>query len=545
MAVRQLQHLIVDLVDAQRVARAPVGGERAGAEADHAELQRPRLRQGENGAADAGLLAVVGVRHVARLAREVLLAVVDAPVHHHALPAGIAVVPFGDAQLAVEIARGDDVAVDEFLRHHAEPPAVAGQRQHEEQAPVQAQAAPQHDHRQQRAEEQPDRQFEVGRERRRRDEADKEAAQRSAQREHQVEQRQVARMRLPPHQLAVADHAEDEQRGGDQRDHPRHGQAVVEDAVDAEEGDGQGGEEQRAHVVARRIEAEDEAEQVEGQRQHPQEGHRRHVLRQVAGHRQQQGRRRHRQRSPQQAVAPGRTRHVGGQGHGRFLPGRHLPPRPPGRRAAGGDEEGVAGRPQPGLTLHRQEGFHQHRVAEQRQHRGEVRQRVEAVGHDTGEGARIPGLHQRAGGRQQQVGQADRHGQHAEHAEGRIRLCRLLPGRIGRHRQGEQAQEQQRGVHQRLPPRRQRLVQPVHIQVAQQQLGLEEHQAGAPHRGGAAEPGQDHLRHHRLDLEQQEGREEDGEGEERHGGGILMEMPGKVFMMAGNKKASGTRGRGR
>src|ERR1022692_3197929 len=57
----------------------------------------------------------------------------------------------------------------------------------------------------------------------------------------------------------------------------------------------------------------------------------------------------------------------------------------------------------------------------------------------------------------------------------------------------------------------------VRVQVAQQQHHLEKQHAGGPHRGAAAEPGQDDLGYHRLHLEQQEGAHHNRQGVEEHG----------------------------
>ena len=44
-------------------------------------------------------------------------------------------------------------------------------------------------------------------------------------------------------------------------------------------------------------------------------------------------------------------------------------------------------------------------------------------------------------------------------------------------------------------------MKPVRIQVAEEQRHLDEEHAGAPHGGGAAEPGQDHFGDDGLDLD--------------------------------------------
>jgi len=75
----------------------------------------------------------------------------------------------------------------------------------------------------------------------------------------------------------------------------------------------------------------------------------------------------------------------------------------------------------------------------------------------------------------------------------------------------QQAGDQQADMQEALAARRQEAHDPVRIEIAQQQEHLEEQHAGGPHRGRAAEPGQDHLADDGLHLEQQEGAEENGQ----------------------------------
>ncbi len=57
--------------------------------------------------------------------------------------------------------------------------------------------------------------------------------------------------------------------------------------------------------------------------------------------------------------------------------------------------------------------------------------------------------------------------------------------------------------------------EPVGVEIAEEQGDLKEDQACEPHRGGAAENGQELFRGHRLDEEEQEGAEEDGDAVEQ------------------------------
>ena len=99
------------------------------------------------------------------------------------------------------------------------------------------------------------------------------------------------------------------------------------------------------------------------------------------------------------------------------------------------DEQHVAGRPAPGLHARRDPRLEQERIAEQRQHRREVRQREQPVRARARKAPREPGLHERARRRQQEVRQADRRGQQAEDQPRRVLGRRAgfqpAPGMIG------------------------------------------------------------------------------------------------------------------
>ncbi|EXI92244.1 MAG: hypothetical protein AW12_00731 [Candidatus Accumulibacter sp. BA-94] len=506
VAARELENLVVDLVQPHLVALPAVGRERASAEAEDTDPARPVGRQAEQRLADSRLLAVVGCRSPAVLGGDELLAVVDAAVEHPALDAEVVLADVVDAQLAVEVAHDAPVIFDVIDRYSRQPVTVDGEGREQQPAPDRLDFRPEDDDHQHGAEEKPDRQLEVGVEQRRREQTDQAAAERAADRQHQVEQRQVTHRRSPPHQLAVTDHAEDEEGTAEQADQQRHRHADFgENLVEGDEGDRQRDQETAAMIVARRIEAENEAQQVDAQRQHPEERHRRDVLRQVTGQRQEQNRGGHRQPDPQQALAQRRPRHWLRTGRAALEFARDALPRLPGTGQTGDDEEDVADRPGVRLLHDDEEGFDEHRIGEQREHRRQVRQRVEAIRHQAVERARIPRLHQRPGGRQQQVRHADGGGEDDEHVPRRAGKRDVLPGRIGDHRQRRQTEQQQHAVHDDLAAWRQPLVQQVHVKVAEQQRRLKEDHAGAPHRRRAAEPGQDHLGDDRLDLEEEKG----------------------------------------
>ena len=171
--------------------------------------------------------------------------------------------------------------------------ADAHRRRGEPEDPEDRRVAPHLPQQQQRAERRARGELEVGRQHQRRDDADQHRADGAAQRDHQVEARQVARRGLEARELAVAEHAGEEQPGAEHADldlelvrelgvgeRPRH----------HAERRGEHRQEDVAPVPAGGVEAEDEREQVERERHDPQQRHRRDVLRDVVRHREQQQR---------------------------------------------------------------------------------------------------------------------------------------------------------------------------------------------------------------------------------------------------------------
>ena len=365
----------------------------------------------------------------------------------------------------------------------------------------------------------------------RRHEADQRPAGRTAQREHQVEPRQVGGCRPQARRLAVQAEAQQEQPDQVDRQpraHARADAAVLQPVRAQRQHRGCERQDHGTPVPAIALETQDEGQQVHRQRQHPEEGHRRHVLRDVVGHGQQQPGPERRQQEPQHLVDAARLR-VRRARHGRTVAGlrhgRHhrRPHRRPARRDVDGGgpaqqhEHAIPRRPRPGLLPHRAVRLDQHRIAEQRRQRSQVGQREVAVHLRAPRRARDPRLHQWPGGGQQEVREPDGRDQQAEDAQGRLLAAAGLPGRVGQHRHEGQARQQQRAVQLRLRARLQPAGDPVGVGVARQQRDLEEHHADRPHRRRAAEPGQDLLGDQRLHQEQQEGADEDGAGEQRLG----------------------------
>ena len=188
----------------------------------------------------------------------------------------------------------------------------------------------------------------------------------------------------------------------------------------------------------------------------------------------------------------------------------------PAGRGAEQRERGVPGRPAERLHARRRPRLEQERIADQRQHRREVRQREQAVGRRRREAPREPRLHERAGRRQQEVRQPDRHREHAEDEPRRVLVADGLPAFRGNDRQHHEARDEQRDVQHDRAPRRELPHRPVGVRVAGEERGLEEHEARGPDGRRSAEPRQDLLRHHRLHQEQQERGQEDRGGVEDH-----------------------------
>ncbi len=208
---RHLDHLRIDVVEAVFVALAAVGGQRARAQADHADLHRAAcLRRGDR-RADARARQVVGGRLAPPLAFQVLLAVHDHAVHQAAQvigAAGLAV--FLDADRAIEIP----------LRHHhvlEQVRAVVGRTGGHRQQHRQARPARDHVHRREahrgerRERQQREAELVVGVEDERRHHRDQQPADRAAGRNAEVEGGQVARRGPRAVELAVAEQAADEQ----------------------------------------------------------------------------------------------------------------------------------------------------------------------------------------------------------------------------------------------------------------------------------------------------------------------------------------------
>ncbi len=266
-------------------------------------------------------------------------------------------------------------------------------------------------------------------------------------------------------------------------------------------------------------ECQNEGQQVDRQRHDPQERDRGHFLRGLTRHRDQQCRCYGCQPGPQEMQPEagaglrflrGAAAHLGDRRGAAVRPNRQ------GRRTDG--EARVARRPQEGLCSERQERLEHERVADQRRQGSGIRQRIQAVGGPSALLLTEPGLHQCAVGRQQEVRHPDGdckqaqdspHGQRAVDRAPRDVRCQRRRPRQRRNPQQAQGDRQEDQVHDPLLAAAQATEEPVGVRVTAGQDALEEEQDGRPHGGRPAKPGQDHLADHGLNLEKQEGREND------------------------------------
>jgi len=236
----------------------------------------------------------------------------DRAVDQRAL-AVVPAAPLQHAEHSVEVARRDDRAVVELAHVPRAATQRGDERSHREAAEHERVAAhlPEQEP---RAQHERGAQFEIGRQHERRGDADHDRPERAAERDRQVEPREPARRGLQARELAVAEHAREEQPRAEDAELDR--QFVREPGVGqrprhhAQRGGGRR-QEEVAPVPAGAVEAQDEREEVERERHDPQERDRRDVLRDVVRDRQQQDGSGRRERDPQRLPRERRMRAVG------------------------------------------------------------------------------------------------------------------------------------------------------------------------------------------------------------------------------------------
>jgi hypothetical protein len=167
--------------------------------------------------------------------------------------------------------------------------------------------------------------------------------------------------------------------------------------------------------------------------------------------------------------------------------------------------------------------FDQKWVRDECEKRAEVRECEEAVGNGAALCALEPNLKQRAGGAEQEERKADGEGECREdRGDGVIEaLTDLRRKDLLRDQQDDCGGEGDQ-IDMAAPGCGLATGDPMGIEIAEEQGGLKEDEACEPHRGGAAEDGQKFFRGHRLDEEEQEGAEEDGDAVEQAWGWHLV-----------------------
>ena len=181
-------------------------------------------------------------------------------------------------------------------------------------------------------------------------------------------------------------------------------------------------------------------------------------------------------------------------------------------------ECGEQGPPESRLRGKRQVGFHHERIAQQRQQAPRVPGRVEEIRILSTRMGRVgePALHRRS-----------RRGKHHERRPTDHETCEerpphgvaadgRLPCRRQRDRQGEHHGQQQGQLQCDMPGRSQTTQAHMRQGVSQHERDLEEHHRGVPDGGRPAQRREQHLRHHGLELEEQERAEERCRRERHH-----------------------------
>ena len=339
-----------------------------------------------------------------------------------------------------------------------------------------------------------------------------------------------------PVELAVADHAGRKQRPQmpDQLELERGRVARFEELPGDDDAEGGKRRERPPDIPGGMIEGDDERHQVDPQRQHPQQGHRRHVLAEPRRRRHEQHRRDRRKRHPEDAVTG-------------FLACFHAvvatffstgqtpigPPDAHGAGHAGRGEAGQSDRPGSSLGCPRQPRLDHRRIGKQGEERSRIGKGVEAVGREARVNEAEPPLKERAGGREHDERQPDRGREKEEDRADRIVTGARAPLVSRRDRQKAERQHETDTMDHHLPARRQPRGEPVRVGIARQQHPLEEQEAGGPDTGPAAIPGEDVFAHQRLTDEEEKGPGEDRQRERQHDQPLKEDKPAMAALPKG------------
>ena len=329
---------------------------------------------------------------------------------------------------------------------------------------------------------------------------------------------ETARMRLRGSELAMAEQADEEQAGKEERQRQRE---IGDEILVLSRDDHGAGEDQGRHRHGPAMhgdsafEGDDEGDEIDGERHDPDERDRGDALGDESGDRDERQRAQRREHDPA---------HRHGERHGRARGGRIFGDQRiaitarrrrdrdrakagPGSGTAQEYEEHIAGRPQPSLCGRRQRRLEQEGIGQEAEERGGVGQREEPIRRT--HAARIPSLDERARGGEEEVGQADHAREQRQDAQGRLAIT-LLPCRRGDDRQRCQADGQKEAVNDDLASRRRPAGQRMGVGIANEKQQLEEEEARCPHARRAPEPGQNLLGDNGLDQEEEHGRQKDG-----------------------------------
>src|SRR5438094_928541 len=104
-------------------------------------------------------------------------------------------------------------------------------------------------------------------------------------------------------------------------------------------------------------------------------------------------------------------------------------------------------------------------------------------------GTAEPLLHERARGREDEIGDAEGNGEKRENLQGRVAAAEGLPGLGGSNRQQRKGRAEQAEMDDNLNTRFEPAGAEMRISVSGQQDDLEEQQAGGPNTRSAAKPG--------------------------------------------------------
>ena len=335
------------------------------------------------------------------------------------------------------------------------------------------------------------------------------AAEHPAERHGEIEFREMADGGPEAEELAVQRDSDGEQQHQAEGDREQGvARPAREDRPATDQDDERREHGDRIGELATLGEGDDEAQQIEAEWQHPEQRNRDDIGGEMRRRRQHQPRRNRRERDPVEDSPRGRRR-LGLLGYRFDRLSRN------GQRAGGDeqDEQRVDAGPQPALLAKAEQRLDDQRIGDEAGEAAEIGRGVERIGIAAAAFQRIPALHQRRLGGDDEEDRPDRGDQEPGHPEFGL-ACRR------RQRAGQPDRQPQRGeaekddVDTHLPARPQPR-EPVRIAVTgQKQRLIDEHRA-VPHRRRAAKPRQRHSRHHRLGEEQQEGTGDDRRHEQR------------------------------